>query len=128
MVFNGMSTGLNRDRGNAGKASICLTDDAVIVGWEGGGLLSKASAERFEYGEIMSVADGDAALTGIQGAAARKNASSPIGRMMGHTGSAPAVFLTTRRGDITVNFGHKERGVAREAMVAIGDQLESRSR
>lgn len=123
MVFSGMSTGLNRERGNAGKASVCITDRSLIVGWETVGLRTKATAERFQFGEVMQVADGDAGLTGVQGALARKNATSPVGRAFGASGSAPALFLTTRRGDVTVTFGRKERGLAREAMVAISDRI-----
>ncbi len=72
----------------------------------------------------MEIRDGQEPITGIAGAINRKNASVAAGRAMGASGTAPAVTLVTRRGDLVFAFKQRESGRAREASVAIGELVK----
>jgi hypothetical protein len=123
-VSEGLSAGLNaRSHVDRRKAMLFVTPDTVIVGCLKAGIPPKAVVERFDRTDLMEVREGDEAITGISGAMAKKNASNALGRAMGASSTAPAVRLVTRRGDLIFAFKQKERGLAREAFVAITELM-----
>ena len=124
-TFTGVSAGLNASP-NAGRmqALLYVLPSAIVIGVEKPGILKKRSqVERFNVSDIMQIREDDVGVTGLAGAIERKNASHAVGRAMGHSGAVPAITLRTRRGDVIFAFKPKERGLTREAYVAISDLL-----
>jgi hypothetical protein len=124
--FEGLSAGLNaRSHVDRGKAMLFVMPDTVLVGFLKPGILGpKPVVERFSRADVMEIREGDEPITGITGAMVRKNASHALGRAMGASSMAPAVTLVTRRGDLVFTFKQKERGLARQAYIAVAELMD----
>lgn len=124
--FEGLSSGLNgRSNVDRGKAMLYVLPGGVIAGCLKPGFpRPRVVVERFSLTDLMEVREGDEGITGIAGAMARSNARNGLGRAMGASSTTPAVTLVTRRGDLVFAFKQKERGIARQAYVAITDQMD----
>jgi len=124
-VFEGLSAGLNaRSHIDRGKAVLYVMPNAVLVGFVKPGFPTvKTVVERFSRDELMELREGDEPITGIAGAMARKSSSHALGRAMGASSTVPAITLITHRGDLVFAFKPKERGLARQAYVAIAEEV-----
>ena len=118
----GSSPGFNRDVGNS-MCYLALTNQGIILGWSQVGMLSnlKLFLDRFQPDDILEVSDGDGFRTGRIGQADLRRATGTLGRMKGASASVPVLQLTTRRGDISINFGPDGRGMCRETSLAIAE-------
>ena len=121
--FKGLSDGLNRSSRQALDAALGVTDQGVIVAWVKMGLRPKVVAERIAWSEILDVEEGEDPLPGLAGAMERKNASHMLGRAMGATSRRPTLTVVTRRGDFSMFFQPKERGMLRSARLAVAEGL-----
>lgn len=124
-TFNGLSDGLNRSARQAGDAAMGITELGVVVAWVKLGLLPKVVVERFAWQEVIDVNESDDPLPGPAGAMERKNATHMLGRAMGASSTRPTVTVRTRRGDFSLFFKPKERGLVRTAHLAVADALRA---
>lgn len=116
--YKGMSAGMNASSAkNRTKAGMLVTSTGVIIGNEGA--FFKRKIERFDRSDILEISEDDIPRTGLQGAVSRKNESHAMARAFGATSADPGVYLRTSRGDIAFCFKPKERGLCREAFLAI---------
>jgi hypothetical protein len=127
VVCKGTSAGLN-------GASNANRTDAMLYIIPGRGVLfarvklgigSKVIVERFPIPQLMQVSEGEAGRTGIDAWSAERNRRLPgmsaIGAM---SVNEPVLTLMTRRGDVIFAFKHKEKGLLRQAYLAIAEVIE----
>jgi hypothetical protein len=126
VVCKGTSSGLNGTaRANRTDAMLyVLPGKGVLVGRLKIGIINTPVVERFGLAEIMEVREGDAARTGGDAWSARRNAASPVMSALTNTSmSEPALTLMTRRGDVIFAFKQKEKGLLRQAYLAIAEMI-----
>jgi hypothetical protein len=122
LSLEGSSTGLNARTAQATRAELRVGSDYVAVA-RIGVIASKVVVEVFQPDEIMSVQDGDTAMTGVAGFMANKNAGTNLGQALGWTADTPGLVLQTERGDVTFTVRPKYRGELRRAYLAIADMI-----
>jgi hypothetical protein len=118
-----LSAGLNASpRATRLPAEAWITPEALLVGVARIAVRKpNFVVERFEAFDVIGVEEGETAVTGLQGAMERKNATHALGRAIGAGEPIPAVVVVTRRGDVTLAWLKNDRGAARQAFLAIAE-------
>ena len=126
VVCKGTSAGLN-GASNANRTDAMLyvlPGSGVLVARVRLGIVSKVIVERFPIPQLMEVSEGEAERTGIDAWSAERNRRLPgmsaIGAM---SVNEPVLTLMTRRGDVIFAFKHKEKGLLRQAYLAIAEMI-----
>jgi hypothetical protein len=126
VVCKGTSAGLN-GASNANRTDALLyviPGRGVLVARVKFGIISSVIVERFTIRELMEVREGEAQRTGVDAWSAERNRRLPGMSAVGAMSvSEPVLTLVTRRGDLIFAFKHKQKGLLRQAYLAIAEMV-----